>query len=562
MPVRDLLIAALELRRYRRGHLARAAVIAIVLLPLLYGTVYLAAFWNPYDSLSTLPVALVNNDKPAEANGKTIDAGAQLEQTLIDGNNFDWTVTDRAQADKGMSEGRYYFELIIPENFSAAIASLGTTNPQQAQLQLITDNANNYITSLIAEQAGARIAAGVAQNVIDQFVATTLQGITTIRSNLETAADGSSQLAAGTGELKRRTKPLPAGTAAIAAGNAKIAEYGDIARVYAKDAEVAAARIVKDARAYAKQRPDDPIAQELLTGALAVQRQVDTTADRIIDGTRQLDELAAGSAQLAAAAKQLVKGIAELNRGANQLADGLNAGVQQIPNWNSSQIANIAVAVSSPVSTDLVNENDPGSYGAGFAPYFLSMSLWVGLIVVFMLLRPFPLRALMSGNMSPLSTTLSGYLAVVVLSVAQVVVLLTVVRLWLGINPPNNLAVLGFMTLVSLVYAAILQLLMGALGAAGRLVALVLLMLQLTSSGGTYPIETSPAFFQAISPYLPMTYVVRGVRHLVGGGNVDLVWSSAAILVLFGVGAFVLSVLVARRKRMVRMSDLKPELSL
>ncbi|MEE3920066.1 hypothetical protein V2I01_22965 [Micromonospora sp. BRA006-A] len=52
-----------------------------------------------------------------------------------------------------------------------------------------------------------------------------------------------------------------------------------------------------------------------------------------------------------------------------------------------------------------------------------------------------------------------------------------------------------------------------ALGPAGRLAALALLMLQLTSSGGTYPVQTSPGFFQAIHPWLPMTYVVDGLRH-------------------------------------------------
>ena len=59
-------------------------------------------------------------------------------------------------------------------------------------------------------------------------------------------------------------------------------------------------------------------------------------------------------------------------------------------------------------------------------------------------------------------------------------------------------------------FAAIVQWLARALGAAGRIVVLALLMLQLTSSGGTYPVQTSPGFFNAIHPFLPMTYVVDG----------------------------------------------------
>lgn len=560
--MRDLLLAGLELRRYRRGHLARAAVVAIVLLPLLYGTVYLAAFWNPYENLSTLPVVLVNQDKPAEANGQRIDAGANLQQSLLASNSFDWTVTNAEAAKEGLSNGDYYFELMIPPSFSQAIASLGTTSPRQAELRLVTNEANNYITSLIAAQAGAKISQGVAQNVIDQFTNTSLQGIAKIRANLEKAAQGADELAGGTGELRSKTKPLPAGTAAIAAGNAQLARIANVARGYAQDAEKAAAAVVAQASAFAKKNPDDPIAQALLKGALFVQSQVDSTANKIISGSLKIDELADGSAELAAAAKQLVKGIAQLDRGADELALGLSNGVQQIPDWTSTEIANVSVNVASPVGTDLVNQNDPGSYGAGFAPYFLSMSLWVGLLVVFMILQPFPKRVLMAGRMSSLGATVVGYLAVVGLSLAQVLVLLAVVRYGLGIKPTNSPGLLAFMILVSLVYAAILQLLNAALGVAGRLVALVLLMLQLTSSGGTYPIETSPEFFQKISPFLPMTYVVRGIRHLIGGGNLHVTLGAATILACFGIGAFLLSVFVASRQRRIRMEDLKPELTL
>lgn len=295
---------------------------------------------------------------------------------------------------------------------------------------------------------------------------------------------------------------------------------------------------------------------------LDVQSQINSVADQIITGSEQIDELAAGSQELARASVALVASISKLDAGANQLASGLDDGFSQIPDWTSKQIANIALAVSDPVTTNQVNQNDPGSYGAGFAPYFLSMSLWVGLLVVFMLLQPLPKRVLMAGGISAWGAAAVGYLAVIALSVAQVLVLLAVVRYGLGIKPVNGWGILGFMVLVSFVYAAILQLLNAALGPAGRLVALVLLMLQLTSSGGTYPIQTSPAFFQAISPFLPMTYVVRGIRHLIGGGSVAVTMGSVAILCAFGIGAFLLSVLVASRQRSVKMEDLKPELSL
>lgn len=566
--MRVLRLAALELRRYRRGHLARAAVIAIILLPLLYGTVYLAAFWNPYNNLSGLPVALVNQDVPVTGPsqdgrpGEQIAAGQQLQDTLLQGKDFDWHVVTAEEADAGLENGSYYFELTVPATFSQSIASLGSVDPVQAEFRITTNEANNYITSLIAKEAGAQIQAGLAQQVIQQFVSTTLDGIVTIRSSLQQAASGASQLHDGTKQLKGGSSKLSGGAGQVAAGNAILAQAADTARGYAQLAETEMAKLVSDLQAQAAKNPDSKLAKALLNGAQLVSARVDSVADQIVTATLQVDQLSDGSNQVAAGAKQLAAGAKKLNAGARQLSAGLADGVGQIPDWTNAQAAGIAAAAADPIGVVLINENDPGSYGAGFAPYFLSMSLWVGLIIVFMILSPLPTRVMMSSRVSAWSATLIGYLPVIAINIAQVAVLLTVIRFGLNITPVYLFGLLGFLILVGAVYAAILQLLNAALGAAGRIVALVLLMLQLCSSGGTYPIETSPEFFRTISPFLPMTYVVRGVRHLINGGSLTVTYQCCFILAGIGLAAFLLAVLVASRKRSLSMSDLKPELSM
>ena len=55
-------------------------------------------------------------------------------------------------------------------------------------------------------------------------------------------------------------------------------------------------------------------------------------------------------------------------------------------------------------------------------------------------------------------------------------------------------------------------------------------MLQLTSAGGTYPVQTSPGFFAAIHPFLPMSYVVDGLRRLITGGDLGRVWQGCVVL--------------------------------
>ena len=114
----------------------------------------------------------------------------------------------------------------------------------------------------------------------------------------------------------------------------------------------------------------------------------------------------------------------------------------------------------------------------------------------------------------------------------------------------------------ALAFAAILQLLSAALGTAGKFVAIVLLMLQLTSSAGTFPIETVPRFFQVINPFLPMTYVVTGLRQAISGGDTARVLWCALILLGYAVAAVALTTLTARRRRRWTMDRLKPVLAL
>ena len=88
------------------------------------------------------------------------------------------------------------------------------------------------------------------------------------------------------------------------------------------------------------------------------------------------------------------------------------------------------------------------------------------------------------------------------------------------------------------------------------------LMVQLASCGGTYPIQTTPAFFQAINPYMPMTYVVEGLREAITGGIETRFWVAAGILLAIFVVSLAASSLAAARKRVWTMSRLHPALSI
>ena len=111
-----------------------------------------------------------------------------------------------------------------------------------------------------------------------------------------------------------------------------------------------------------------------------------------------------------------------------------------------------------------------------------------------------------------------------------------------------SLHMYGFAVLVSLVFTAILFFLLSVLGNdVGRFVAIVVLMFQLTSSSGSYPVEMEGGLFQFIHPALPMTYTVEGLRHLISIGDLSVVSRNSFILALYGVGALMLLYIIKRK---------------
>jgi putative membrane protein len=118
------------------------------------------------------------------------------------------------------------------------------------------------------------------------------------------------------------------------------------------------------------------------------------------------------------------------------------------------------------------------------------------------------------------------------------------------------------MMLASLTFVAILHALAARLGAVGKFLGLVFLVVQLVSAGGTFPWQTLPVPLHALHHALPMGYAVDALRHLMYGGSLASVGRDAAVLAAYLAGALALTTLTARRARVWTPSRVKPELVL
>ncbi|HET6285229.1 MAG TPA: YhgE/Pip domain-containing protein, partial [Amycolatopsis sp.] len=374
-------------------------------------------------------------------------------------------------------------------------------------------------------------------------------------------ASGSSQLATGLGTLKSSTAQLPAqtkkladGAGQVADGNQKVADAASLAATASGDIQAKLdgyrTQLAQDLREAGV--PETNV-QEILSRLDTLRSPVDQANTKIQGANSQLAQLASGARQvsdgahaLASATPQLTSGIAQaadasalirdgaakLNdgektavTGTNQLADGavklrdgLAAGLKQIPNPDDPTRAATANTIADPVAVNSSGVASAGTYGAGLAPFFISLATWIGAFVLFLLLRPLSTRALTAGA-SPFKVALGGWLSSALLGIAQVIVLFGAVTWLVGIDVAHPLGAIGFAILVSLTFTAVVHALNAFFGAVGKFLGLVLLVLQLVSAGGTFPWQTIPVPLYPLHYGLPMGYAVDGLRHLMYGGQ-------------------------------------------
>ncbi|MGP3988501.1 YhgE/Pip family protein [Streptomyces sp. 3N207] len=734
-------LAALELKRFGRGRLPRAAMAAMLLLPLLYGALYLWSFWDPYDRLDKVPVALVNEDQGATVKGEKLNAGDDIAKGLHNSDSFDWHETSAADARKGVEDGRYYLSLTVPADFSKRVSSSSGDSPETGALKVRTNDANNYIVGQISRTVFSEVRASASSKVSRGFFDkiyvsfSTLHGKTAkaakgaddlgagigkakkgagkLKSGLGDAEDGSGRLKSGTAKLHKGSGTLETGAGQVAEGTQKLADKvngtagevrpflkahsGDIgkaargvartsktlkqnlgklpgaaqraqtdsreaadtlSRLYearcgkgapgkdvpgtpspggtlpgnaspeapqpsppsspstgttgnagntgtslapsscpqlkkAADAAERSARVAAKLNGYVKNEKnldelgrhlDDlnraangvakraPHLQQDMDSAVRQINKLNKGAHKVAKGAGKLHSglgtaksgaatLDTGLGKLSGGAASLDGGLFKLADGSGKLAGGLHDGAEQIPDYDKKQRDDRTGVMADPVGLASHKAHTAPNYGTGFAPYFIPLSLWVGAMIAYMLLQPLNKRALAAGAPA-WRIALAGWLPVAAIGVAQVAALMSVLHWGLGLQMARGLATVGFLALVTACFTAVVQFLNARFGPAGRILVLALLMLQLTSAGGTYPIQTSPGFFNALHPFLPMSYVVEGLRHLITGGELWPVWRACLVLLAFTAGALVLTAVTARRKQVWTLDRLRPEISL
>ena len=374
-------VALVELKRLTSGVLPVLVLLAMSCIPLLYGSLYLYGNWDAYGNVNGIVGALVVEDEGAkDASGNDLNTGADVKKSLLDAGTFDWkSVETRDKAVQGVSDGTYDFALVIPKDFSARLVSTGSfkpdekgntgpINPQAAGLEIITNDANNYVLTNIVTKAGTAVRDSVASKVGDKTANTLLASFTTIHGKMNEAADGADKINANTVKLSDAMTQLADGTGTLNDGAIKLADGsgqlvdGSGRLVEGQNKLADGSSQLADGAGTLNQG-----AGKVNDGAVKLADGSSTLANGASDAHNGASQLADGSAALANGTGSLKKGANDLAQGAQQVADGTHSlknaldqdGVRQLPGTLTAMCQNLnSIDTSAPsgdFGTDLSN---------------------------------------------------------------------------------------------------------------------------------------------------------------------------------------------------------------
>lgn len=511
------------LLRYPKKLLSGAA---LVLVPALYCVLYIASVWDPDTKTSALQVAVVNLDEGVQYREHTFNVGWEIATRLEDSGRFGFMkFSDEQKARSLVRQGKLAFAVIIPRAFSAS--AVPGAEAGAGKVVIYTSQGNNFETAVIARHFAETMGKQINESLNERRWELVLHNAVGSQRSVE-------RLHEAVGKLRASARELSSGTGQTTAGIQSLA--GDARRLNDGVSRMAV---------WANQTG------ETLGGTGADERAGSIRSPK--DG--QLDELTKGANDMAASAANLMNATHKSSQSVERLTAGVELLAKALPDKVDSlggSAEGLANSVEPVVEIDAPVENS----GSGFASNVIPASLWLGASVAAFLIhiQVLPRHAMFFSRPAKVAGKIFLPACVALLqSLVVFVAVLYVLKIRVLLPWPFALTLI----VSSLTFLLIVFALTKAFGDAGKGVAMCLLAVQMSSSGGILPVELSGGLFAQVSPWLPLTWVVESVKATMFGAYSGAWELPLAFVALAGLASFALSCAVGRW-RFVKSPALRP----
>ncbi|MED4224339.1 YhgE/Pip domain-containing protein [Neobacillus cucumis] len=642
---------------------------ALTVLPSAYAWVNIKAMWDPYGNTSGIKVAVVNEDKGAEVQGKKINVGNEIVQNLRKNKKLGWVFVDRSTAVNGVKKGGYYAYLIIPQDFSKKLSSILEINPSKPQILFGVNEKINAVAPKIASSGATNVMNQISQAFVktvgdalfsgfykagielekelpsiqhmEKEIFTLEKALPQIDAmgkkaiELETKLPEIKEKAQKVIELEQRIPEIKqAGNSIlkVEANLTLINEAGEkvlalqeklsdmnrinqlvtqvedslsemetnITQSIDRSAQAASNGVTNENQAQLTQLHDEllSIHNQIQQTRVDLQRKV-SEGEKIVNSSSDFikndlpviegkihkaadfvrNDLPALEKDLHKAAGLVRTRLPELEKVVHKAADIARNDLPSFEAQIRSTADKLRRLKGSINITDLIQflKHNPQAesnflaspillntkrifpipnYGSAMTPFYTMLALWVGATFLIASLRvdvdeseqAYKSYQVYFGRLLTFLTI--GIFQAAIVSLGDLFILHTyaVDKVWFVL----------LSIFIGMVFVIITFTLCSVFGTLGKGLAIILLVLQISSSGATFPVSTTSAFFQMIYPFMPFTYAVSMLRETVGGMVADVVRRDVLFLLVFVAASFLLALILKKplSKQIQKTSEL------
>ena len=533
-----------DIRTIYKNPIVILILLVVIILPSLYAVLNVDACWDMYGNTGELGFAIANLDNGSSYNGEKINVGNSLVDDLKNNTDFKWSFVSEDNLHKGVENGTYYGGIVIPKNFSEQIISITTDDPHQAQLEFYANSKTNPIGSRLADSGAKEVYRTMNAKIVEFINVAAYGKLGELQDGL---SSGSIQLSSGAVQLSSGASQVSSGASEVSSGASKVNDGVSEVSSGASQVSSASSQVQNSAK------------------------QLEEASSQLPDPVKPYAEssvnLANASGQVAGGADNVAQGSVKLAQSSSDLANGalsLAAGSQLLANSASSALFTAAYSLSaaagsldditgidedklgdyfySPIKLDKHDYYAADTFGGQIAPFYIVLSMWIGGVITSVMIKP---GTSVGTKYRPIELYFARLVLFILISILQTIVTLTGIFL-LGMNIANP-ALFVFSTFF---VAAILMILMysfvSAFGTVGKVFGIILLVLQLSSTGGVYPAELTGSFFRALNPIMPMTHAITLIRESILGTFWPNYQGALLYLVCFGFATIIISVVIKR----------------
>ena len=442
-------------------------------------------------SIAASAQAIINNNQDAKAAALASVQGTSAYQGL--------SSEAKAEIDAAVSASQAGSD-------QSAQAILSEIDTMRASLETIKGASQTKLSQL--ESASNQLLPQASSMINGLY-----NGLSTVSTSLGSASGGANQLVAGVDTLNEK---LTTGATQLEQG---VTSYTN-----------SVGQLSEGTSALASKNPDLLAnTTKLANGAAQLtdkSPELTSSFGNLADGTNQL---ASGTGKLADGSSILTDNLSKLTVGTSDLSNSLSDAGDKLSAVSTKE--DNAKTLADPLTLSKTDENKVEKNGIGMAPYMISVALFVAAISTNIIFSTLPSGQEPRTKRDWLKARIevNG-----VISVVAGVLVYGAVHL-IGLSANHEWATLGLIVLASMTFMALVTALVTWDSKLGAFASLILLLLQLASSAGTYPLELTSKIFQVINPWLPMSYSVSGLRQTISmNGQIgSQVLFLAFVLVLF-----------------------------